>query len=68
MVGATESFGDFFLLIGVSNERNRGTRTATQEKIDPKMLKLMWQKGDKRGGKILSFFLGLEAFCTLCDN
>lgn len=36
------------------------------------MLKLMWQKGDKRGvvgggEKIFSFFLGLVAFCTLGD-
>lgn len=36
------------------------------------MLKLMWQKWDKRGmvggKKILSFFLGLQAFCTLGDT
>lgn len=51
MVGATESFEDifffqsFFLLIGVRNERNWGHKQPHKKKIDPKMLKLMWQKG-----------------------
>lgn len=78
MVGAIESIGDFFFqfsfFINWCNPWRKeigGHKTARKEKIDPKMLKLMWQKGDKSGmvgwKKILSFFLGLEAFCTLGD-